>query len=39
MVMRDQHGQWGNPVSLTLTGGNIGWQAGASEEPAERLAR
>jgi lipid-binding SYLF domain-containing protein len=26
--VRDEHGNWSNPIFITLTGGSIGWQAG-----------
>ncbi|MCC6421685.1 MAG: lipid-binding SYLF domain-containing protein [Gemmataceae bacterium] len=29
LVVREAWGGWGNPVFLTLTGGSVGWQAGA----------
>jgi lipid-binding SYLF domain-containing protein len=29
MALRDDAGQWSNPCFITLTGGSIGWQAGA----------
>lgn len=29
VVARDANGAWGNPIFITITGGSIGWQAGA----------
>ncbi|MFO0947141.1 MAG: lipid-binding SYLF domain-containing protein [Planctomycetota bacterium] len=29
IVARDDNGAWSNPVFLTITGGSLGWQAGA----------
>jgi lipid-binding SYLF domain-containing protein len=29
VILREPNGHWGNPIFLTLTGGNIGWQIGA----------
>ncbi|HVW37797.1 MAG TPA: lipid-binding SYLF domain-containing protein [Pirellulales bacterium] len=29
VMVRDEHGAWGLPKFITLTGGSIGWQAGA----------
>ncbi|HUY88955.1 MAG TPA: lipid-binding SYLF domain-containing protein [Pirellulales bacterium] len=29
VLVRDEHGAWGLPRFITLTGGSVGWQAGA----------
>src|SRR5262249_40235186 len=29
LLVRDQAGGWSNPIFLTMTGGSVGWQAGA----------
>ena len=29
LLVRDQVGGWSNPIFLTMTGGSVGWQAGA----------
>ena len=29
VLVRDEHGAWGLPKFITLTGGSVGWQAGA----------
>jgi lipid-binding SYLF domain-containing protein len=30
LLVRDPNGMWSNPIFVSLTGGSIGWQAGAS---------
>ena len=29
LLVRDEAGGWSNPIFLTMTGGSVGWQAGA----------